>query len=90
MELQKKQEGTEKYTNPQLRLWARMVANGLHASTDDPPKIPIFTGSSSSKEKPKSQDTLQEVLVATATAITKALKPHSPSRSSNSVQVSPI
>ena len=52
LELQKKQKA-EKYTNSQLRLWARTVANGLHASTDDPPKIPIFTGSSSSKEKQK-------------------------------------
>ena len=63
-ELQKKQDNTEKYTTPQLRLWARMVAGGLHTSTDDPPKITIFTGSSSSKEKPKSQ--LQEVLEFTS------------------------
>ena len=89
-ELQKKQDNTEKYATPQLRLWARMVAGGLHTSTEDPPKIPIFTGSSSSKEKPKSQDSPQEVLVATATAITKALKPQSSPRSSNVMQASPI
>jgi len=30
----------DKYTGPQLRLWARMKVNGQHNSTLNPPSIP--------------------------------------------------
>ena len=43
-----------------------------------PPRYPIFKGSYSSMEKPKGQDSLRQVLVATATVITKALKQQNP------------
>ena len=68
---------------------------GLHTSKNPPPPpprylIPIFTGASSSRGKPKGQDSLHKVLVATTTAVTKALKPQSPPQSSTLVGVSPI
>ena len=34
----------DKYTEPQYRLWARMIINGLHSSRESPPNIPMITG----------------------------------------------
>lgn len=34
----------DKFTGPQLRLWARMRANGQHDDLDRPPAIPLFSG----------------------------------------------
>ena len=39
-----KEKHGSNYTNPQLRLWARMIKAGNHKSTDDPPKIPAIMG----------------------------------------------
>ena len=36
-------EGDE-YTEPQYRLWARMIQNGTHVSKHDPPQIPLIIG----------------------------------------------
>ena len=29
---------------PKLRLWARIIANAVHESTEEPPNVPIITG----------------------------------------------
>lgn len=34
----------DKYTEPQYRLWARMIINGLQSSRETPPDIPMITG----------------------------------------------
>ena len=31
-----------KYDNPKLRLWARMIVGGLNESTNEPPAVPAF------------------------------------------------
>ena len=40
-ELRKKHKDFE---TPKLRLWARMIANGIHESTDEPPNVPMISG----------------------------------------------
>ena len=35
-------EGDE-CTEPQYRLWAQMIQNGIHVSKHDPPQIPLIT-----------------------------------------------
>jgi len=35
----------EMYSGPQFRLWARMHLSGQHDGLDNPPHIPLFTGS---------------------------------------------
>ena len=35
----------DKYTKPQLRLWARMITCGIHESYEEPPDVPMLTGS---------------------------------------------
>ena len=51
-----------KYTEPQLRLWARMLARGHHQSLDDPPNIPLITGAVATKKTPR-RDELSDVVV---------------------------
>lgn len=35
---------SDDYSDPQLRLWARMYVNGLHDDFDTPPNVPAITG----------------------------------------------
>jgi len=74
-----KQKHGEKYSGPQLRLWARMIANGLHESINDPPQVPMITG----HVKKKGQESLSEALAGAAVAFAKAFS-SSPVRSSQS------
>ena len=66
-----KEKHGSNYTNPQLRLWARMIEAGNHESTDDPPKIPAITGAIPKKKK----DTFAEVLSNAAVTLAQAIKP---------------
>ena len=60
--LRKKHLEEGKYTEPQLRLWARMLARGHHQSLDDPPNIPLITGGLATKKTHK-RDELSDVVV---------------------------
>lgn len=44
----------DSYTKPQLKLWARMIINDLHESYDQPPNVPMITGT----PKPHIKETL--------------------------------
>ena len=35
---------SDDYSDPQLRLWARMCVNGFHDDFDTPPNVPAITG----------------------------------------------
>ena len=41
----------DKYTEPQLHLWTRMITNGLHGSLDNPLWVPMITGSSGQQKQ---------------------------------------
>lgn len=58
----------ETYSGPQFRLWARMHLSGQHDSLDEPPHIPLFTGSTSTTKGSK-RDSLTEALTSAATAV---------------------
>ena len=66
-ELKDKHSG--KFSVPQLRLWARMVANGIHDDLEEPPQVPMITGITPKRAK---KETLSDVLTPLANAITKA------------------
>jgi len=44
-------EHGDNYTEAQLRVWARLIVNGLHSSTSTPPNIPIITGEPAVKKR---------------------------------------
>ena len=51
-ELVKKHSG-KKYTDPQLKLWAKLIQSGMHDSYDTPPNILLIAGENK-KKMPKS------------------------------------
>ena len=55
----------EKYTTPQLKLWARMIVNGLHENYDCPPNVPMITDSVPKVQK---NEPLSQVIASAATA----------------------
>ena len=63
-----KEHHKDSYSGPQLRLWARMISNGLHEDLDDPPRVPMITGSTPKWQK---QESLTVALVGAATALAK-------------------
>lgn len=66
-ELKDKHSG--KFSIPQLRLWARMVASGIHDDMEEPPQVPMITGITPKRAK---RETLSDALTPLANAITKA------------------
>ena len=67
----------DKYSGPQLRLWARLKVNGQHDSMDSPPNIPLFSGVTHNR----SANSLNEALTSAATAVVSMLKgTHDPAR----------
>ena len=76
----------EKYTEAQLRVWARLVVNGLHKDMDSPPNIPIISGEPVKKKRkikaPKENDSLTDVIKTAVSAFAEKLG--SPSRCSSS------
>ena len=62
----------EDYTEPQYRLWARMIQNGIHVSKQDPPRIPLITGVAPAQKKRKRMDDVEQTIISTASALVKA------------------
>ena len=71
----------DKYSTPQLRLWARMVSSNLHEDLDNPPDIPAFCGST--PKKSRQQQSLSNALSGAAVAIVKALRNDSQSQAND-------
>jgi len=84
----------EEFSDPQLRLWARMYVNKLHTDLENPPNVPAITGKPAKHTREKTQG-LTEALAGAAAAITKVLvRPSTPpstglSRSENLTGISP-
>lgn len=60
------------YSKPQLKLWARMLANDLHDSYENPPNVPMITGATPKLQK---KESLSEVVSNAAVAFAKAISP---------------
>jgi hypothetical protein len=74
----------DKYTEPQYRLWARMIINGLHSSRESPPNIPMITGFTPTR---RSRQPIEETVASVVSATVKAMKTHSPNQQSSSPSV---
>ena len=65
----------DNYSDPQYRLWARMIVNGLHSSKDVPPQVPMITGVTPTRSTRRS---LEDTVASTVSAVVKAIgTPHS-------------
>lgn len=69
---------SENYTVPQLRLWAKYIQSKRHDSYEEPPNIPLITGTPDSRSKSTRKESFGDALAGAATAIVRALKPQSP------------
>ena len=74
-----KEKHGDKYGNPKLRLWARMITGGLHDSLDQPPAVPVFHGGGEPKRK---KETLAGVLTGAVETIAKYVEKKTPEDSS--------
>jgi len=59
---------------PKLRLWARLIQSGRHNDYENPPNIPLITGTPATTSKLK-KDSVAEALTSAATALVKLLQP---------------
>jgi len=62
---------THELSEPQYRLWARMIMSGVHTSKEIPPQIPMITEVSGKRRKKSLEQ--DEMIVGTAAAIVKAV-----------------
>lgn len=68
---QLKDKHGSKYSVPQLRLWARMVASKNHESLDNPPDIPVFSGPG---DLPKKKTSLTDAITGAAMTLANAVR----------------
>ena len=66
-----KEKQGDKYSLPQLRLWARSIISGNHDSTEEPPDFSAVTGVGLKKQK---RQTLSEAIVEAATTFVGAVR----------------
>lgn len=71
-----KERHGSRYTPMQIRIWAEMIASGLHCSEDDPPSTTMFLrAGGSTPHKKKDQTPVAQALTDVATAFASALSP---------------
>ncbi len=51
-----------KYSEPQLRLWAKLIRTGAHADYEQPPKVPLITGEATTSKRVKTSPTFTVLL----------------------------
>ena len=77
-------------TNPKLRLWAKMIDKGRHDDYENPPAIPLITGSPApAKKKTNIGDALVNAatIFANAYAVQPPQPTGSPSKHSSDVKL---
>ena len=58
-------------SDPQYRLWARTIVNGIHSSKDTPPKVPMISGVTPTRPAKKS---IEETVASTVAAVVMNLQ----------------
>ena len=59
------------YSSPKLRLWARMIASGIHESIEEPPDVPAFQHAE--RKRRKGPESLTGALTGAVEAIAKVM-----------------
>ena len=79
-ELRQLHENNLKLSEVQYRLWARMLVTGVHSSKENPPQVPMITGSTPRRQLSQRKE-FQESIISTAAAVVKAVTQNSPNSS---------
>ena len=70
---------------PKLRLWARMIANGVHESTEEPPNVPMITGTIPKRAR---RESMHDAVVDAAKAVAQVFTGSTSQCSSHTTQSS--
>ena len=75
-------EHGDNYTEAQLRVWARLIVNGLYSSTSTPPNIPIITGEPAVKKRkivqPEQDKSFTDILKNAVSVFAERFAPNPP------------
>ena len=71
--LLKKHDGG-KYSEPQLKLWAKLIRTGAHSDYDKPPNMPLITGEVAKSKRVQKQADIQGVIKDAAMVFASALR----------------
>ena len=74
-----KEKHGDQHDNLKLRLWARMIASGLHDSLEEPPDVPAFQR----KEAKKKRESVAGAISGAAEALMKFVDKQSPAPAVN-------
>ncbi len=69
-ELKEMHSDKRNLSDPQYRLWARMITNGIHSSKEPPPQVPMITGATPTRTPRRS---IEEAVASTVTAVVKGM-----------------
>jgi len=75
-------EHGDNYTEAQLRVWARLIVNRLHSSTNTPQNIPIITGEPAVKKQkivqPKQDKSFTDIIKSAVSVFAERFAPNPP------------
>lgn len=70
MELKEMNSDIHNYSDPQYRLWARMIAVGIHTSKETPPQVPMITDVTPTRT---ARQSVEETVASTVAAVVKGM-----------------
>ena len=65
-------EHMDRYSKPQLKLWARMISCGTHDDYNEPPRVPLITGTAPKRQK---TENMSDAFTDAARAVARAFSP---------------
>ena len=86
LELKEIHSDKHSYSDPQYRLWARMIINGIHSSKETPPQVPMITGITPTRTARRS---VEETVASTVAAVVKGMGATQPLQPQESVSSLP-
>ena len=78
-------ENSLKLSEVQYCLWARILVTGVHSSKENPPQVPMITGSTPRRQVSQKKD-MEASIISTAAAVVKAVTQQNSPCSSAMVQ----
>ena len=74
----KEKHGNKSFSDPQLRLWAKLIQSGMHSDYENPPNIPLITGQTKTKKshaQKNDETSLSGAIVTAVNALASVIKP---------------
>ena len=82
-----KEKHSDKFDNPKLRLWARMISSNLHDNMEEPPDIPAFSGAPPKRPR---KESMTDAITGAAIAFAKTFNDNGKSNAQQSLDSVPV